>query len=228
MEIENLIEELDYQTLKDEIKTQIKQLFNNDLTFIESDSFSLIVEAMIYREMQLRARINQAIRDAFEIIDTDDTNNTAGAEMAYIRAIRDVEKNIKDIKVYSEVGGVVEVVFHDDKDLTVAIQNHLDLEHVRPLTDLVHVRKANVITLDLSFTIFCNKGANTSYIKSKIDEAYSNFNFKIGQNLSQTKALSLVHQFGVYRATTNFRDTNISSFEILKIGNINCTFEELI
>lgn len=224
--IEDLIEEFDYQTIKNDILTHIKELFNNDLTFIESDSFSLIVEAFIYRELKLRARINQAIKDSFAIINTDDTNNTAGAQMAYIRAIKEVSPNIKDIKVYSKVGGVVEVVYHSNEDLTQAILDHLNNDQVKPLTDLVNVTKANIVVLDLEFDIFHNKG-DIAFIKSKIDDEFSKFEFKIGQNLSKTKALSLVHHLGVYRADTTFEDTNLLEFEILQIGNINCNFVEI-
>lgn len=227
MEIANLIEELDYQTIKNEIQTHIKDIFKNDLTFIESDSFSLIVEAFVYREMKLRARINQAIRDAFTIINTDDTNNTAGSEMAYIRAIKEVSQNIKDIKVYSDVAGVVEVVFHSDEDLTQEILNHLNNDQVKPLTDIVNVRKATVVTLDLEFNITNYNGANTSWIEQNVQKAFEKLKFTIGQNLSSTKAISLVHDDGVFKATTTFVDTNISNTQILEIGNITCNFEVL-
>lgn len=227
MEIENLIEEVDYQTIKNEIETHIKDMFNDDLTFIESDSFSLIVEAFVYREMKLRARINQAIRDAFEIINTDDTNNTAGSEMAYIRAIKEVSTNFKDIKVYSDIPGIVKVVYHSDEDLTSKIQNHLNLDHVRPLTDKVYVKKATIVSLDLEFNITNFAGANVVWIEQNIKKAFENFKFTIGQNLSSTKALSLVHDNGVYKATTTFVDTNISNAQILEIGNITCNFEVL-
>lgn len=227
MEIANLIEELDYQTLKNEIETHIKAMFKNDLTFIESDSFSLIVEAFVYREMKLRARINQAIRDAFSIINTDDTNNTAGSEMAYIRAIKEVSTNIKDIKVYSDVGGVVEVVYHSNEDLTQSILNHLNNDQVKPLTDIVNVRKATVVTLDLEFNIINYSEANTSWIEENVKKAFLNLKFAIGQNLSSTKAISLVHDDGVYKATTTFVDTNISNTQILELGSITCNFEVL-
>jgi|GEM_PF-6684472 len=224
MEIENLIEQKDYQTLKDEIQTYIKELFNDDLTFIESDSFSLIIEAVIYREILLRARINQAIKDSFAIINRDDTNNTAGSQMAYIRAIKDVNKDIKDIKVYSPSAGVVNVVYHHITDITTQIQEYLNEEYIRPLTDLVYVKKAEVITLDFEFNIIYNKGANTSYIEKQIKDEFANYSFKIGENLSQTKALSVVHKNGVFSASTTFFDTQIEPYQIIQIGNITCNW----
>ena len=225
--IEDLIEELDYETIKNEIQTDIKQRFNNDLTFIESDSFSLIVEAFIYREMQLRARINQSIKNSFAIINTDDTNNTAGAEMAYKRAIKEVSQNIKDIKVYSDVAGVVEVVFHSDEDLIQEILNHLNNDQVKPLTDIVNVTKATILVLNLEFEISYHSGANITFIESEILKAFGKLKFTIGQNLSCTKALSLVHLDGVYKATTTFEDTDIEKSQIIEIGNIVCNFKVL-
>ena len=228
MEIEKLIEEFDYQTIKNEIQTEIKNEFNNDLTFIESDSFSLIVEAFIYREMKLRARINQAIRDAFAIINTDDTNNTAGSDSAYKRAIRQVSENIDDIKIYSSIAGEVEVIYHSNENLTAAILDHLYKDEVKPLTDVVHVNKAEILILDISINAIVYSGPDLELIENNIKKAYESLIFKISENLTNSKVISLAHVQGVHKIESDFVDTDIFPNQVIKVGNINISFEELV
>lgn len=227
MEIEKLIEEFDYQTIKKEIQTDIKNEFNNDLTFIESDSFSLIVEAFVYREMKLRARINQAIRDAFAIINTDDTNNTAGSDSAYKRAIREVSTNIDDIKIYSSIPGVVEIIYHSDEDLTTAILNHLYKDEVKPLTDVVYVYKAEILNVDITLIATVYPGTDLVETQANIKKAYESLVFKIHENLTNSKVISLAHIDGVHRVSSDFVDTNILPMQVIEIENINISFEEL-
>jgi len=63
--VPNIIEEIEYQRLKADVQGYLRSIFNENLEFLESDSVMLIVEALLYREMLLRARINQAMRAAF-------------------------------------------------------------------------------------------------------------------------------------------------------------------
>ena len=227
MEIETLIEEFNYQTIKNEIQTDIKNEFNNDLTFIESDSFSLIVEAFVYREMKLRARINQAIRDAFAIINTDDTNNTAGSDSAYKRAIKEVSANIDDIKIYSSTPGVVEVIYHSSEDLTAAILNHLYKDEVKPLTDVVYVYKAGILNVDITLVATVYPGTDLVETQANIKKAYESLVFKIHENLTHSKVISLAHVQGVHKVTSDFVDTDILPTQVIEVVNINISFEEL-
>ena len=227
MEIEKLIEEFDYQTIKKEIQTDIKNEFNNDLTFIESDSFSLVVEAFVYREMKLRARINQAIRDAFAIINTDDTNNTAGSDSAYKRAINEVSDNIDDIKIYSSTPGVVEVIYHSSEDLTAAILIHLYKDEFKPLTDVVYVYKAEILNVDITLIATVYPGTDLVETQANIKKAYESLVFKIHENLTNSKVISLAHIDGVHRVSSDFVDTNILPMQVIEIENINISFEEL-
>lgn len=138
--------------------------------------------------------------------------------MAYIRAIKEVSQNIKDIKVYSDVAGVVEVVFHSDEDLTQEILNHLN--NIKGKTSYRYCKctKATILVLNLEFEISYHSGANITFIESEILKAFGKLKLTIGQNLSCTKALSLVHLDGVYKATTTFEDTDIEKSQIIEIG----------
>lgn len=63
--VPDIIEEIPYSTLKTEVQLYLKELFVDDVEFLESDSVMLVVEALLYREMLLRSRINQALRGSF-------------------------------------------------------------------------------------------------------------------------------------------------------------------
>lgn len=227
MEIADLIEELDYATLKNEILTHIKEQFNEDLSFIESDSFSLIIEAWIFRELQLRSKINQTIRDAFTMINTDDTDNTAGSQMAYKRAINSVDENILDIKISSPIPGLVLVIYHHLGDITTLIQNHLDLDEVRPLTDIVTVQKASVITVDVPLSITVLDGVDTSILEQNIRASFDSIIFKIGENLTTSRVIATAFKEGVYRVQTDFITTDIAEHEVLDL-NLSFSYEVLV
>lgn len=222
MEIADLVEELDYKTLKNEILTQVQSEFNGDLTFIESDSFSLLMEAFIYREMQLRAKINQVIKDSFTLINTDDTNNTAGSEMAYKRAIREVDENILDIRISSPTQGAVKVVYHHLENITDLIQNHLDEDEVRPLTDRVTVQKASVVTVDVPLVVTVLDGVDTTLLEDEIRASFDGLNFKIGENLTTSKVVATAFKIGVYKVETSFTTTDIQETQVIFL---NLSFE---
>lgn len=63
MLLPNAIEEISYEKLKSETLTYLKNFF--DVEFLESDEVSLIIEAFLYREMLLRARINESLRASY-------------------------------------------------------------------------------------------------------------------------------------------------------------------
>lgn len=222
MEIADLVEKLDYKTLKNEILIQVQESFNNDLTFIEADSFSLLMESFIYRELQLRAKINQAIKDSFTLINTDDTNNTAGSEMAYKRAIAEVDENILDIRISSPVPGEVKVVYHHPLNITDLIQNHLDEDEVRPLTDIVTVQKASVVMVDVPLVVTILNGVDTTLLRDEIRASFEAINFKIGENLTTSKVIATAFKTGVYKVGTSFTTTDIQEDAVIAL---NLSFE---
>ena len=225
-EIAHLIEELDYESLKDEILTHLKEEFNEDYSFIESDSFSLVLEAFIYRELKLRARINQAIKDAFLIINTDDTNNTAGSKMAYKRAINEVDPGILDISITSSSPGVVDIVYHHAADITNDIVEYLNKDDIRPLTDTVYVEKASIVPTDVHLIITVLEGVDTSLLQEDINTSFDGIGFKIGENLTVSKVIATAFKSGVYKVITPFETTDINDNEVLSL-NLSYEFEVL-
>lgn len=60
-----IIEELDYEKLLSEYEELFKSYFKEEITLLESDPIKAVLEALAYREMILRARINEAIEATF-------------------------------------------------------------------------------------------------------------------------------------------------------------------
>ena len=59
----NVIEELSYDEISNSIKKLFLKLLNDDeIALLESDNYSCLLEALAYREMILRARINSSIK----------------------------------------------------------------------------------------------------------------------------------------------------------------------
>lgn len=59
----NVIEELSYDEILNKIKKLFLKLLNDDeIALLESDNYSCLLEALAYREMILRARINSSIK----------------------------------------------------------------------------------------------------------------------------------------------------------------------
>ncbi|MDR1912630.1 MAG: baseplate J/gp47 family protein [Helicobacteraceae bacterium] len=61
--VPDILETFTYGEIKSEVEAHLKTIF--DVTFLESDSVRLVVEALIYREALLRARVNGALKAAF-------------------------------------------------------------------------------------------------------------------------------------------------------------------
>ncbi|MBR8463663.1 baseplate J/gp47 family protein [Campylobacter sp. faydin G-24] len=59
----NVIEELDYDELLTNIKNLFKKYLNDDeISLLESDNYSALLETLAYRELILRARINENVK----------------------------------------------------------------------------------------------------------------------------------------------------------------------
>ena len=58
------IEEIDYEALKSDTLAYLKP-FIPDVTLLESDTAMLIIEALLYRDILLRARINASVRASY-------------------------------------------------------------------------------------------------------------------------------------------------------------------
>ena len=65
MQLPDIIEEIDYETLQSDTLEFLKGLTVLETEFLESDPVMLVVESLLYREMLLRARINESLRASY-------------------------------------------------------------------------------------------------------------------------------------------------------------------
>ncbi|MBE2986655.1 baseplate J/gp47 family protein [Campylobacter sp. RM12920] len=59
----NVIEQLDHERILTDVKTLFKSYLNDDeISLLESDNYSALLETLAYRELLLRARINSSVK----------------------------------------------------------------------------------------------------------------------------------------------------------------------
>ncbi|MDR2905277.1 MAG: baseplate J/gp47 family protein [Helicobacteraceae bacterium] len=85
--VPDIIDNLSYNEIKTEIKERLNIAFAPNVEFLESDDVLLIVEALAYREMLVRARINAAVKSQF-------LPTAAGADLDNIVAFYGVERSV--------------------------------------------------------------------------------------------------------------------------------------
>jgi len=245
MLLPEIIEEIDYESLKKETLAYLKGFLT--VEFLESDEVSLIIEAFLYREMLLRARINDSLRASYLFTATGaDLDNitagykvtrlegesdealrdrallslnqfsTAGAKNSYIYWAKSVSSDIKEVKVISPTVGVVEIIYHSQKDYTNAIQTTCSGDDVRPLTDTVIVTKATVKIVDITLSIEILSGYDIITIRQAITEAFAALPIGIGDDLPLSKIYDTAHIEGVYRVTTSSSDIIANEREVIQ------------
>ncbi|EAK9946047.1 baseplate assembly protein [Campylobacter lari] len=60
-----IIEELDFEKILKDLEELFKSFLNENVELLESDPFKAVLEALAYREMIIRARINEAIKATY-------------------------------------------------------------------------------------------------------------------------------------------------------------------
>jgi len=255
--VPSIIEELDYQTIKTDCINHLKTIL--PVEFIESDQVLLVVEALIYREMLLRARINASLKalflptstgnnldnlavsygitrlalesdDAFRnrILLSLDRFSTAGSAGTYIYQTMSVSSDIKDVKIFEGLPGVVEVVYYawnDSEELKTAIIEHLNKDTIRPLTDVVVVNPATRKNIALILTVEVLRLSDEMRVKNEILSAFGEINLGIGEDLPLSRIIKTAFVNGVFRVGANVEDINADTHEVIILSSItiNCT-----
>ncbi|EGS2257575.1 baseplate assembly protein, partial [Campylobacter coli] len=60
-----IIEELDFEKILKDLEELFKSFLKEDVELLESDPFKAVLEALAYREMIIRARINESIKATY-------------------------------------------------------------------------------------------------------------------------------------------------------------------
>ena len=222
----DVVETLDYEAILAEVIEWIRTTWDAlrlahpelpalDTLGLETEPMTVIAQALAYRELLLRARINDAARavmvafstgsdldhlgalfgvsrlvvtpatvDTAVVMEDDerlrrriqlapDAYSTAGARGAYIYHALTYSAQIADAWAWSPRDGEVHVAVIGAAGAAVSDENIAGLieffarENVRPLTDIVTVRRAETVSFDVSGTLIIERGPDATLIRDK-------------------------------------------------------------
>lgn len=225
------VEAIDFEAILAALKTDLllraPQLA--DVLNLESEPVVKLLEAFAFREMILRARINDSVRavhlatatgsdlDALgalfgvqrlevtpavplasppsaAVMETDTSLrmriqlslegfSVAGPRGAYVFHARGADGRVKDISVDSPVPGTVRVTVLSSElprgvptaPVLAAVEDRLNADDVRPLTDTVIVQAATIITYTISATITVQEGPDPSVVLAAAQAAVATY-----------------------------------------------------
>ena len=140
-----------------------------------------------------------------------DSLSTAGARGNYVYHAKAVSADIADVVVNSPTPGEVHI-YALKTDGTIAgsalkqaIYDACSAEDVRPLTDLVVMGDATVVTYDIiaTYYIAANSTEETATIEDRVTEAANEFiawqRGKLGRDINPSKLISLLMATGIKR-----------------------------
>jgi phage-related baseplate assembly protein len=114
--VPDAIEEISYEAMKSETISYLESVIEN-AEFLESDPVMLVVEALIYREMKLRARVNHAIRAMFLTTATKGDLDNKAAEHFVFRLEDESDERLREraflaLDGFSTAGSYGGYVYH--------------------------------------------------------------------------------------------------------------------
>lgn len=162
--------------------------------------------------------------------------SNAGSKGAYIFHTKSAHPDIADVSVFSPEPGKVKVIFIlkdgilPDTDIINKVQNYLNSEKVRPLTDNVLVEAPSIVNFDIDFTYYILKGYESlqNQIQKQVEEAVNDYilwqKTKIGRDILPEELISRLKAIqGVYRVNVNkptYQQINQNQIGIAQTVNI--------
>lgn len=127
--------------------------------------------------------------------------SVAGPDGAYIYWARTASTLIKDVSVYSDIPGHVQVraILENgelpSQEIIELIEKTLSDKTIRPLTDYLHVGAPNVHEYELEMTYYIEKNvADPNLIKANVEKAIEEYRVwqksKIGRDINPSKLIS--------------------------------------
>jgi len=156
--------------------------------------------------------------------------STAGSAMTYKAFTFQADERVEDVKVLSPSAGVVDVVYYSpeaDDLMQERIENTLNADDVRPLTDKVQVKKANEVTFDVTGEITIKRSVDASSVYVEAINSLKTLTFKIGEDVSLAKIIHLLMVDGVIDVILANPASNIEidDYSIAILNNINLTYK---
>lgn len=155
--------------------------------------------------------------------------STAGSALTYKAFTFKADERIEDVKVLSPSAGVVDVVYYSseaDELMQERIENTLNADDVRPLTDLVQVKKANEVSFDVTGEITIKSGVDASSVYVNAINSLKTLSFKIGEDVSLAKIISLLMVDGVIDVslTTPTANITIDDYSVAILNSVNISY----
>ena len=234
----DVIEKLDYEVLLTDYINDFKARNPNYATLLESDPAIILMQVIAYRELLLRARINEAAKAnmtayatgsdldnlaAFygveRLVDETDDRlktrtqlalegfSTAGPIGAYIFHSLSASNEVKSVSVKSPNPGEVLVTILSNIDdgtasaeLITTVNDKLNEDDIRPLTDQVTVAGATIINYTIEAIITVYSGPSSAIVEAQANEALQNFisnRHEIGRVIAISGIYDALHVDGV-------------------------------
>ncbi len=178
---------------------------------------------------------DDSLRD--RIYNVADSYSVAGPSGAYEYYTKSVDPSISDVIVQSPTPGEVEIYFICDggelpgEALIAEVQNFLEDENVRPLTDHVTVQApaTQEYNIDLTYYIPASSKASVETIQENVNTAINIYNAwqteKIGRDLNPSYLIQKVMEAGAKRVNvTSPVFTVLGGTTLAKTGTINVVY----
>ncbi len=272
-----LIEELDYErvlaaakayvlTVWEAVRARRPDLPPLDTLDLEQEPIAIVLQALAYRELILRALVNDKARavllaqavgtdlDHIGVLygvsrmgegitrETDDrlrrriqlapeAFSVAGPAGAYEFHAHTLSQEIADAHAFSPEDGHVTLVLAGvngavvDEDIIAAVTDRLARDDVRPLTDVVVVRNADMVLVDVTLALQIARGPDPALIKTAAEtaiRAYAAQRYRIGAEFFRAGVIAAAKVGGVDNVvlTSPTADITCGDTEVPALGEL--------
>ena len=156
--------------------------------------------------------------------------STAGSVLTYKSFALSADERIKEVKVLSPSAGIVDVVYYSseaDEIMQERIENTLNADDVRPLTDLVQVKPVNKINFDVTGEITIKSGVDVSSVYLSAINNLQNLSFKISEDVSIARIIDSLMVVGVVDVSLTAPTANIviDDYSIAILNSVNISYK---
>lgn len=154
--------------------------------------------------------------------------STAGSAKAYIYQALSANAKVEEVSVLNGGPGIVNV-YLKTSDMSEAtrqsVEDHLNGEKVRPLTDTVNVKNATIKDI----TISAQLELTDMFLQDEIDKTIktSRSSLSLGEDLNLSYIYSTLHKNGVYRVNLKApaADTKVNDDSFIRL-NFNLSYKK--
>lgn len=162
---------------------------------------------------------------------------TTGTAASYIYKTKQIASEVEDVIAVTNTAGVVDIYFTleggviPDASMIALVQERLDADDVRALTDTVIVHAPTAVDYDVEFTYYIARSdaANASEIQTAVQAAVASYTTwqtgAIGRSINPQQLIRRVIGAGVKRLDiTSPAQTAIGEDCLARTGNITITY----